>query len=161
MYAAGATPDSGCVVKNGAGVPWSPAAMPETWVPCSLYSGSNGRFAYFHCGDGGGNARATITLAVVKPTSPFGKPAGMVKPTGERNGCVWSTPSSMIPIFIPWPAFASVGPQTVGAPISCGVRSRAAWYVALGHTLATPGTRASLSTAPPGTTTARAFSVIP
>jgi hypothetical protein len=29
----------------------------------------------------------------------------------------------MIAIFIPWPAFASVGPQSVGAPICCGLRS--------------------------------------
>ena len=86
-------------------------------------------FAYFHAGVAGANARATITLAVVYAVLPFGKPAGIVKPAGAKNGCVWSTPSSMIPIFIPFPAVASVGPQTVGAPISCGVRSRSAWYV--------------------------------
>ena len=101
MYAAGATPDKGSVLKNGAFVPWSPAAMPATCVPCSLNSGSNGRSAYFHCGEGGANARATITFDVVNATLPFGKPAGIVKPTGEKNGCVWSTPSSMIPIFMP------------------------------------------------------------
>jgi len=65
-------------VKPGASVPWSPAAMPATCVPCSLFSGSNGRLAYFHCGVGGANARATITLAVVKAGSPLGKPAGIV-----------------------------------------------------------------------------------
>ena len=44
----------------------------------------------------------------------------------------------MIPIFMPSPAVASVGPQTVGAPISCGVRLSSAWYVTLGQTVA-PG----------------------
>src|SRR6186713_1680830 len=101
MYAAGATPESGSVVKKGAGVPWSPAAIPATCVPCSLNSGSNGRLAYFQVGDGGAKARATITFAVVKLASPFGYPGGIVKPAGEKNGCVWSTPSSMIPIFTP------------------------------------------------------------
>ncbi len=72
MYAAGAIPDSGWLVKKGAVVPKSPAAMPATWVPCSLNSGSNGRLAYFHAGEGGGKARATITFAVVNAGSPFG-----------------------------------------------------------------------------------------
>ncbi len=43
-------------------------------------------------------------------------------PAGEKNGWVASMPSSMIPILIPWPAVASVGPQTCGAPIVCGLR---------------------------------------
>ena len=38
----------------------------------------------------------------------------MAKPLGERNGCVWLTPSSMIPIFIPLPAVVRFGPQSVG-----------------------------------------------
>src|SRR3954447_5746580 len=124
MYAPGATPETtGWPAKVVAFVPLSPAAMPATCVPCSLFSGSNGRPAYFHFGDGGANARATLTLEVVKAVSPFGYPTGMAKPAGERNGCVWSTPSSMTPIFIPWPAVASVGPHSAGAPISCGERA--------------------------------------
>jgi hypothetical protein len=44
-----------------------------------------------------------------------------VTPDGEKNGCVWSIPSSMIPIFMPSPAVESVGPQTCGAPITAGL----------------------------------------
>src|SRR5215467_2625130 len=69
MYARGAIPESvGCPENVVAFVPLSPAAIPATCVPCSLFSGSNGRFAYFHCGVGGANARATITFAVVYAT---------------------------------------------------------------------------------------------
>jgi hypothetical protein len=32
------------------------------------------------------------------------------------------------PDLIPSPAVASVGPHTLGAPISCGVRSSSSWY---------------------------------
>ncbi len=47
---------------------------------------------------------------------------GYVKPAGLKNGWVWSMPSSMIPIFMPWPAVARSEPQSAVAPISCGVR---------------------------------------
>src|SRR6185503_9707664 len=135
MYALGATPETtGWPGIVDALVPLSPAAIPATCVLCSLFSGSNGRLAYFHFGEGGANARATITFAVVNVVSPFGYPAGIVKPAGERNGCVWSTPSSMTPIFIPWPAVVRVGPQSAGAPINCGERSSDAWYFAVGQT---------------------------
>src|SRR5258708_6737843 len=134
MYAAGATPErTGCPANAVAFVPWSPAAIPATCVPCSEFSGSNGVFAYFHVGLAGANARATITFAVVNDVFPFGNPAGIVKPAGSRNGCVWSTPSSMTPIFIPWPAVASVGPQGAGATISWGVRSSQGVNGAFGH----------------------------
>ena len=86
---------------------------------------SNGLDAFFHFGRAGANARATMTFAVVYAVWPFGYPAGMVYPAGEKNGCRWSMPSSMIAIFIPWPAFSSPGPQSVGAPI-CGVL-RSSW----------------------------------
>src|SRR5919199_6597640 len=101
MYAAGAMPDTVGEPAVVARVPWSPAAIPATCVPCSEYWGSNGRSAYFHFGVGGGNARATITFAVVNDVFPFGYPAGIVNPAAERNGWVWSTPSSTIPIFMP------------------------------------------------------------
>ena len=42
-----------------------PAAIPATCVPCEESSGSNGFDACFHVGRAGGNARATITFAVV------------------------------------------------------------------------------------------------
>ena len=50
--------------------PWAsvfalPAAMPATCVPCEDSSGSNGFDAFFQAGLAGGNARATITFAVV------------------------------------------------------------------------------------------------
>ena len=75
---------------------------------------------YFHVSDAGANARATITFGVVKLVFPFGNPAGYEKPLGSKYGCVWSSPSSMTPIFIPWPAVERVDPHTAGAPISCG-----------------------------------------
>jgi hypothetical protein len=101
--------------------------MPATWVACSDSWGSNGRAAYFHFAPGGGNARATITFAVVKRVLPFGNPRGAVYPDGLKNRCAWSTPSSMIPILIPWPAVARPGPQSAGALIISGVSSRLAW----------------------------------
>src|SRR5215468_1608157 len=124
MYARGAMPDTFTVPEPlFALVPLSPAAIPATCVPCSDSFGSKGSLAYRQFAPGGGKARATITFAVVYAALPFGKPAGIVKPAGEKNGCVWSTPSSMIPILIPWPAVARVEPQTCGAPITCGL-----WY---------------------------------
>lgn len=42
-----------------------PAAIPATWVAWPESSGSNGTPAYFQVVPGGGNARATITFAVV------------------------------------------------------------------------------------------------
>ncbi len=59
---------------------------------------------------------------------PFGNPAGMVKPLGSKKGCVWSIPSSMIPILIPFPAVAKLGPQRAEAPIrSTSGPAAAAW----------------------------------
>src|SRR5580765_8006441 len=122
MYARGAIPETFTgPVPSFAVTLLSPAAIPATCVPCSDRCGSKGTCAYFQFAPGGGNTRATITFAVVYAVFPFGKPAGMVKPAGEKNGCAWSTPSSMIPILIPWPAVARVGPQTCGAPITCGL----------------------------------------
>ena len=59
----------------------------------------------------------------------------------------------MIPIFMPLPAVASVGPQSAGAPISCGDRLRSEWYVTDGQTVA-PGSDASVDSCDRGTTTA-------
>src|SRR5215210_8893050 len=100
-----------------AGVLALPAAIPATCVPCEESSGSNGFEAFFHLAPAGGNARATITFALVYAVCPFGKPAGIVNPAGEKKGCVWSIPSSMIPILIPWPAlgYEGPGPQRAGA----------------------------------------------
>ena len=77
-YAAGATPESGCVEKNGAIVPWSPAAMPATWVPCSSSPPrfANGSVDSGSVTPGGTNDRATITFGVVKAAFPFGYPGG-------------------------------------------------------------------------------------
>ncbi len=66
----------------------------------------------------------------------------------------------MIPIFIPWPAVASVEPQTVGAPMSCGVLSRRLWYVTLGQTV-TPRMASRRGSWAVGTTTARPFRTTP
>ena len=78
-----------------------PAAIPATWVPCSDCSGSNGTFELRGLGEGAWKVRATITLAVVYAACPLGKPGGIAKPAGSKNGCRWSIPSSMIPIFVP------------------------------------------------------------
>ncbi len=65
-YAFGAIPETRTRPRAPvASVLLSPAAIPETWVACSEYCGSNGRSAYFQLVDGDGNARATITFAVV------------------------------------------------------------------------------------------------
>ena len=54
-----------------------PAAIPATCVPWKECSVSNGFEAFFQAGRGGGNARATITFAVVYAVCPFGKPGGI------------------------------------------------------------------------------------
>ena len=64
-YAWGATPEMGEPPLGAVGVSWSPAAIPATWVAWNENRGSNGRFAYFQCVEGDGNARATMTLGVV------------------------------------------------------------------------------------------------
>ena len=75
MYARGAMPP---IRVPSAGVFAFPAAIPATWVAWPDCSGSNGRPAYRQVAPGGGNARATITFAVVKAVCPFGNPAGIV-----------------------------------------------------------------------------------
>src|SRR5437868_9004765 len=124
--------------------------MPATCVAWSEFSGSNGVPAYFHVSPGGVNARATITFGVVYDVSPFGKPAGYARPPGSKYVCVWSTPSSMIPIFIPSPAVASDAPHTAGAWINCGPELRRLWYVTDGQTVA-PGMRPRRARSPRGT----------
>ena len=104
-----------------------PAAIPATWVACSEFSGSKGRRANFHFGERGAKARATITFASVKRLFPFGKPRGIRYPRALKYGWTRSTPSSMIPIFTPWPALESRGPQSAGAPMKLGVVVRSAW----------------------------------
>src|SRR5581483_6057511 len=101
--------------------------MPATFVAWSESCGSNGVFAYLQWLEAGENVRATMTFGVVYDVCPFGKPDGYEKPDGLKNTWLWSSPSSMIPILMPFPAVASVGPQTVGAPISFGVRSSCSW----------------------------------
>src|SRR6266511_1380295 len=161
MCAAGATPETvGVPGKPFALVFRSPAAMPATCVPCTENWGSNGRLAYRQVAPGGANARAAITFAVVNDVFPFGYPAGIVNPVGSKKGCVWSTPSSITPIFIPCPAVENVGPQRVGAPINCGVRSSLRWKRAVGQTWAMPETCARRETWLRGTTTARPLNVI-
>jgi hypothetical protein len=81
---------------------------------------------------GGGNARATMTFAVVYAFCPLGNPAGMLKPLGLKKAWWKSTPLSMIPILIPCPAVARPGPQRFGAPICCGLLSSAGPYCADG-----------------------------
>ncbi len=71
-------------------------------------------------------ALATITFALVKARWPFGKPRGIRYPRARKNGCVRSSPSSMIPIFTPFPAEVSLGPQSAGAPMKPGVDERSA-----------------------------------
>src|SRR5262249_21156271 len=90
---------------------------------------------------------------VVYADWPFGNPAGYEKLDGLKKTCDWSSPSSMIPILIPSPAVASVEPQTVGAPISFGVRSSCSWYVTLGQTVA-PGISDRRCSSDRGTVTA-------
>jgi hypothetical protein len=80
-----------------------------------------------------------------------------VYPAGLKNGCEASIPSSMIPIFIPWPEVANVGPQTLGALISLTLRSSNGRYLTLGQTLATPGTDARRSACERGSTTEKPF----
>src|SRR5437868_4176758 len=117
MYAFGATPDN---VLPETAMPWSPAAMPATCVAWNDAVGSKGVVAYFHVGEGGGNVRCTITFGVVYCVCPLGNPGGYWKPAGLKYGCAASTPSSMIPIFIPLPAVSRLGPQSLSAPICCG-----------------------------------------
>jgi hypothetical protein len=88
---------------------------------------SKGVFAYFHFGLRGANARATITFALVYAFCPFGKPRGMRYPLARKYGWVLSRPSSMIPIFTPFPAEFRVGPQSAGAPMKAGVDERSVW----------------------------------
>jgi hypothetical protein len=53
------------MTRPPARVPALPAAIPATWVACSEKTVSNGLPAFRHVAPGGGNARATITFAVV------------------------------------------------------------------------------------------------
>ena len=104
-------------------MPAFPAAIPATCVPWSEFGPSNASRAACVFAVGGAKARATMTFAFVKRRCPFGKPAGIVYPAGLKNGCDWSTPLSMKPIFTPWPAVERPAPQSTFAPICCGVES--------------------------------------
>src|SRR5437763_437453 len=84
----------------------SAAAMPATCVAWNDSVGSNGLFANFHVGDGGANARCTITFRVANCVCPFGKPGGYWNPLGLKYGFEASIPSSITAIFIPFPAVA-------------------------------------------------------
>src|SRR2546430_16778029 len=102
--------------------------MPATCVACSELTGSNGREAYFQVAPGGGNVRAAITFAVVNALLPLGKPLGIEKPAGLKNGGAWATPSSMIPILLPRPSVARVGARSAGALISGALPPSHVWY---------------------------------
>src|SRR3954451_8466425 len=139
-------------------VPWSPAAIPATCVAWNDSVGSNGWFAYLYFGDGGENVLCTITFGVVNFVCPFGKPGGYANPLGLKYGFVASMPSSITAIFIPFPADANVGPHSLSAPICPGPAvTRSEWYRMFGQTAATPGSLASVASAPRGTTTATPF----
>ena len=85
-------------------------------------------FAYFQWFVAGENAFATITFGVVYAVFPFGKPAGYAKLDGSKKTCALVEPVVDDPdLHARCPAVASVGPQTVGAPISFGVRSSSSW----------------------------------
>src|SRR6185436_13670424 len=105
MYALGATPERFDVVgwsgPAGAVVPLSPAAMPETCVPC----GSVGSNAFFPAASvtGAGKLRATMTFGVVFDASPLGNPGGYEYPSGLRKELFLSTPVSTTPILMPSP----------------------------------------------------------
>src|SRR2546430_3816989 len=132
--------------------------MPATWVAWNDVVGSNGVFANFQAGEGGANVRWTITFGVVNCVCPFGKPGGYWNPLGLKYGLLASSPSSITAIFIPLPAVANVGPQSLSAPICSGPpMERATWQRTFGQTAATPGTCARSPSAPRGTTTANPF----
>ena len=67
--------DSGMVGPAGAFVPSSPAAIPETCVPCGSV-GSKAFELFLSRSSGRGTTLATITFGVVFVVSPFGKPGG-------------------------------------------------------------------------------------
>ncbi len=75
MYARGATPEMRTPAR--ARVEALPAAMPATCVPWTEADARNGSLASLGMSPAGGNARATITLALVKRRLPFGKPGGI------------------------------------------------------------------------------------
>src|SRR5579871_3199498 len=95
--------------------------MPATWVACHELSGSNGAFAYLFVAPAGAKARCTITFGVVYFVCPFGKPGGYFRPLGAKYGCVASSPSSMMAILTPCPEFWRDPPQSLSAPICCGL----------------------------------------
>jgi hypothetical protein len=154
MYARGATP---LIRLPSASVFAFPAAIPATWVPWLDCSGSNGFPACGQVAPGGGKARATITFAVVYAACPFGKPAGMVYPAASKNRWVWSTPSSMIPILIPAPAFGRSGSGTSRAWIVAASGPAWTWYLTGANTRMTPGSRERRGRSRVGRTTESPF----
>src|SRR4051794_24933414 len=113
MYAFGARPETRTFVPSVfvASLSWSPAAIPEACVAWAELMVPHGIRPVLYVFAAGANARATIAFGVVYAVLPFGKPAGYEKPVGVKKSCVWSRPSSITPILIPWPEVASVGPQ--------------------------------------------------
>ena len=130
-----------------------PAAIPATCVPWLDCSGSNGLEAWRQVAPGGGKARATMTFAVVYPAWPRGYPAGIAYPVGSKNRCRWSTPSSMIPILIPAPAFGMSAAGSSRARIVTASGPASARYVAGANTSRTPGSPASRGRSRDGSTT--------
>src|SRR5690242_1615519 len=104
--------------------------MPATCVPWKEDAGSTpsrpGRPAF-----GPGKTRATITFGEVQRREPRGNPGGYAKPAGEKNGFVWSMPSSTTAILIPAPS-APVTRSSTSAPITDGEWSSAGAYATLG-----------------------------
>ena len=60
---------------------------------------------------------------------PLGKPGGIVYPAGEKYGWVWSTPSSMMPIFIAVALGSGAPSATVSRPHATSAASAEATRV--------------------------------
>ena len=106
--------------------------------------------------------RATITFPFASATSPFGKPDGGESAPSENIGFEKSTPVSMIPIFIPAPAWPSPpsADQKTGAPMTGFDASRVGKYSRTGCTAATPGIFARSATDPAGTARAKPLKTV-
>jgi len=106
--------------------------------------------------------RATITLPFASAASPFGKPGGGERAPSENIGFEKSTPVSMIPIFIPAPAWSSPpsADQKTGAPMAGFDASSVGKYSRIECTEAIPGSLASSVSDPAGTVRANPFKTV-
>ena len=83
-----------------------------------------------------------MTFAVVYSAWPRGYPGGIAYPAGSKKRCRWSTPSSMIPILIPAPAFGRSAAGSSRARIVAASGPASTWYVVGANTSRTPGSPA-------------------